>query len=255
MTSRRQWLAAVKVAPFPASQRPMKATLLVLADRMTATGELHVWREEMVKATGVPPRTLDRHLHHALIAGWLVRKVCGGNGRRSLFLATIPGESCAPHAAHNSEPEAGRCAPRVAHNSGSCAPSTRHQLPRVVRHLAANSVKKSANVSERVALDDQRGRRIDHAESRDPRAVVAEEKSSNYQEVTAWPAPPSADGPGAQGVRKPGNETARERVARATGPIPWPVPTDDELTRRAAAVRQCQARLAKTERRPDAAAR
>ena len=86
MVSRRQWVAAVKAAPFPPSQRPVKATLLSLADLMTPEGELHRWRDEMAAAAGdLPPRTLDRHLGRAVQDRWLIREVPGGNGRRSLY--------------------------------------------------------------------------------------------------------------------------------------------------------------------------
>ncbi len=85
MTSRRQWVAAVKAAQVPASLRPMKATLLSLADLITADGELSRWREEMTKATGLPSRTLNRHLQRAVEDRWLIRTMPGGKRRRSVY--------------------------------------------------------------------------------------------------------------------------------------------------------------------------
>jgi hypothetical protein len=180
VTPRLRWQQALKAAPFSASQRTVKATLLTLVDLMAVTGELEVWREEMVQATGLPPRTLDRHLHRAVEDGWLVRAVPGGHGRRSLYRAVIPAS----------------CAPSVAHNVGSCAPPTRTQPPAVVRHPAANSREKSANVSERVAVDPDRGRRAAPVGS----GVSATEyirKSSSYQ---GWvPTPVAAGSPDCRG--------------------------------------------------------
>ena len=125
-TMRARWHRALAAAAVPASLRPMKAALLSLARLMSPKGELHAWRDEMTEATGLPTRTLTRQLQRAVESGWLVRDVPGGHGRRSRYRATIPGESCEPS---------------VAHNCPSCGPSARTQLPEVVGHLAAHSIK------------------------------------------------------------------------------------------------------------------
>lgn len=178
LTQRRQWRQAVASGTFAASQRPVKATLLVLADLMSSTGELHRWRDEMVNATDLPPRTLDRHLQRAVQDGWLVREVPGGHGRRSLYRAMIPGSS----------------APSMAHNSGSSAPSTRSQLPEVVRHPAANSRKKSASDSERVAVDRQRGRRTAPDGNRVGREQLRDSTTGTWDEWLPTPSKrPSPD--------------------------------------------------------------
>ncbi len=143
-TPRLRWQQAVASDAFPRSERVVRGTLLCLVGLMTSTGELHEWRDEIASATGLPTRTLNRHLQRAVDLGWLVRETQGGNGRRSLYQAAIPGDSWGP---------------KVAHNFPSSEPPTRTQLPGVVGHLVAQSIKKSANDSERVAVDSQRGRR------------------------------------------------------------------------------------------------
>lgn len=143
LTPRLRWRQAVVAHAFPASQRPVKSTLLVLADLMSPTGDLHLWRDQLVGATGLPVRTLNRHLQRAVEDGWLTRETFGGHGRRSLYRTAIP-ESCGPS---------------VARNPGSCEPSTRTQLVEVVGQPVAHSREESASDSERVALDRHRGRR------------------------------------------------------------------------------------------------
>lgn len=172
LTPRRQWSQALASAPFTASQRPVKATLLTLAAVMTPTGELYLGRDALVAATGLPVRTLTRHLQRAIEDGWLARDVPGGNGRRAQYRAIIP-ESCRPS---------------VAHNSGSCGPSTRTQLLEVVGQPVAHSIREGASDSERVALNGQRGRR------RTPlgggvNATQFLRKSSSNEKASGLPAP------------------------------------------------------------------
>lgn len=126
LTPRLRWRQAVASDRFPRTERVVKGTLLALAELMASTGELHEWRDSIAEATGLPVRTLNRHLERAVSLGWLMREVPGGNGRKSLYRAVIPGEGCAPE---------------VAHNFQSCGPSTRIQLPEVVGHLVAHSIK------------------------------------------------------------------------------------------------------------------
>ena len=149
LTPRLRWQQAVAAAAFPASLRPVKATLLVLVALMTPTGELHAWRDEMVKACGLPPRTLDRHLQRAVSLGWLVHEDHGGRGRRGLYRAVIPETDSAPWVARYSTPDEGDSAPPTRGLSqGDSAP------------LGGALNKESASESERVAVDDQRGRRL-----------------------------------------------------------------------------------------------
>lgn len=126
LTPRLRWRQAVASDAFPRSERVVRGTLLCLVDLMSPTGDLHEWRDDIASATGLPPRTLNRHLQRALELGWLVREKEGGNGRRSLYRAVVPDDSSAP---------------KLAHNSGSSEPSTRTQLSKVVGHLVAQSIK------------------------------------------------------------------------------------------------------------------
>jgi hypothetical protein len=172
LTPRLRWRQAVASNAFPSAERVIKGTLLALVELMAATGELHEWRDDIAAATGLPVRTLNRHLERAVELGWLVREIPGGNGRRSLYRAVIPGASSAPE---------------VAHNSGSSGPSTRTQLSEVVGHLVAHSIKKSANESERVAVDDQRGRRTSPAVARVSPPETSGKSGSNGNPWLATP--------------------------------------------------------------------
>ena len=179
VTPRLRWSRALAAAAVPASLRPMKAGLLSLVPLMSPEGELHAWRKEMTTATGLPVRTLTRQLQRAVEGGWLVRDIPGGHGRRSLYRATIPGESCEPS---------------VAHNCTSCGPSARTQLPEVVGHLAAHSIRQSTRVSKYGALDDQRGRRSDRDGARVSPPEHSGKSSSNGDESLPTPSKrPSLD--------------------------------------------------------------
>ncbi len=147
-TPRLRWAQAIKSDTFPQCERVIRGTLLCLVDLMTPTGELRVWREEMIQATGLPARTLDRHLQRAVDAGWLIRETPAGKKRQSVYVTTIPSDG--PDGSVRQEWRT---------DEEFCAPSTRIQNSSSVRHLVANSIKKSASDSERVAVDDQRGRR------------------------------------------------------------------------------------------------
>ncbi len=142
-TPRLRWQKALRSAQVPASFRVVRGTLLALVDELAPTGELCVRREKLEDATGLPTRTLERHLQRAVEAGWLVRTVPGGNGRRAVYETAIP-ESCPPFVADKA-----RELPAVYSRAtpGSCPPS------------GGGLNKKSANDSERVAVNDQRGRR------------------------------------------------------------------------------------------------
>jgi hypothetical protein len=135
---RARWRDELAQAQVPASLRPMKATLLALVPLMTTTGELYVWRDRMVKATGLPSRTLNHHLRQAGESGWLTRTVRGGNGRRSRYETALPCRSCEQ---------------RMAHNAGSCEQAARTQLPEVVSKFVAHPVSECER-SERALLPD-----------------------------------------------------------------------------------------------------
>ena len=87
---RDQWRQAVRAAPFPVGMRPVKATLLSLPVR--TDGTVKAWRSELMEATGLPARTLNRHLARAVEAGWLRQDAHGGNGRRSVYTVSFPTE-------------------------------------------------------------------------------------------------------------------------------------------------------------------
>jgi hypothetical protein len=105
--NRHQWLRAVKSADFPRELRPIRATLLTLADVMTADGTLSTARDKLIEQTGLPARTVDRHLARAVAGGWLAhtRRAC--LGRLSEYHATVPDllndSDCAPRVARNPE--------------------------------------------------------------------------------------------------------------------------------------------------------
>jgi hypothetical protein len=155
LTPRLRWRQAVASDAFPRSERVVRGTLLCLVELMSSTGELSVMREDITELTGLPARTVDRHLARAVAAGWLIHERHGSRGRRSLYLAHIPGEESAPEVARYS-----------ASGTGDSAPSTRGLTHRDSAPLGGALNKESANDSERVALDDDRGRRRAHTSSR-----------------------------------------------------------------------------------------
>ena len=94
------WRRAVKSPGFPRDQRAIRATLLILSDLMAPDGSLQRWRDELAEATGLPERTVNRHLARAVAAGWLTHTAHGGHGRRGTYQASLP-ESCGPLMAGN----------------------------------------------------------------------------------------------------------------------------------------------------------
>ncbi len=170
LTPRLRWRQALCSKGFPANLRVVKSTLLSLVDQMTPNGELRRWRFELADAIGIPERTLDRHLQRAVDAGWLIRTVPGGNGRRAVYNANIPDELCATSGAQLGK----LCAACSCATPGSCAPP------------GGELNKKSANDSERVAVDNHRGRQRAH----DGSGVSATDylrKSSSYKEWLPTP--------------------------------------------------------------------
>ena len=148
LTPRLRWRQAVASDAFPRSERVIRGTLLCLVDLMSPTGELSVMRDDIVTVTGYPARTVDRHLARAVAAGWLSHEQHGSRGRRSVYRAHTPGEESAPGVARYSVP-----------GGGDSAPSTRGLTRGNSAPLSGALNKDSANDSERVAVDHQRGRR------------------------------------------------------------------------------------------------
>jgi len=175
-TPRLRWAQAIKSDSFPQTERVIRGTLLCLADPMTPTGEMRVWRDQMVGATGLPPRTLDRHLQRAVDAGWLIRETPAGRKRQSVYRTAVPTDGPDSSVCHSWRTE-----------DEFCAPSTRIHNASSVRHLVANSIKKSASVSELQAVDDQRGRRTAPVESR---AELEHLPSSKTAVTGEWAAAP-----------------------------------------------------------------
>lgn len=159
-TPRLRWQKALRSTEFPAGLRVVRGTLLALLDEVTPDGELCAWRDQLAVAAGLPSRTLDRHLQRAVDAGWLVRKVSGGNGRRAVYRTAIPSKLCATNGAQVAK----LCATYSCATPGSCAPP------------GGELNKESASDSERVALDDHRGRRRTH----DGESVSPLEHSGKY---------------------------------------------------------------------------
>ncbi len=124
MSRRLLWQREVSRTAFDVGMRPVKATLLSIASLMTIDGRLEVWRDQLVDAAGVPPRTIDRHLDKAISAGWLRRTMPGGYKRRAVYVVTVPTSSpCAPLLAHRAAPdEPILCAMCSAQDGESCAP-------------------------------------------------------------------------------------------------------------------------------------
>lgn len=176
VTPRLRWAKAIKSDTFPQSERVIRGTLLCLVDLINPTGELRMWREQMVDATGLPPRTLDRHLQRAVDAGWLIREMPAGKRRQSVYRTAIPTEGPDSSVRHSWRAE-----------EEFCAPSTRIQNHSSVRHLVANSIKKSASVSEHQAVDRHRGRRITPIGGRADRSHLLNSKTAVTGEWMAAP--------------------------------------------------------------------
>jgi hypothetical protein len=57
---------------------------------LDADGTLRVGRERMAESTGIPARTLDRHLRDAVALGWLMRERRGQKGVVAVYRAAVP---------------------------------------------------------------------------------------------------------------------------------------------------------------------
>ena len=185
----------------PRELRVVRGTLLLATDLMTADGVLEVLREKLADQTGLPPRTLNRHLARAVESGWLAHDVAGGNGRRSRYTATMP--SCRPEVAHNPQQLQAMSGPP---QDGVAGHSLVPNSAAVAGQLVAHSIDR-ASVSEHLALDqDQdRERGPDHDDSR-AAPDHGERKGSSEDEPPVQPA-------FAADSRRPG-ESQTERLAR-----------------------------------------
>ena len=176
LTPRLRWRQAITSDAFPKSERVVRGTLLCLVDLMTPTGELKVWRDQMVEATGLPARTVDRHLQRAVEAGWLKRETPAGKRRMAVYQAAIPTEGPDSSVRHSWRAE-----------EEFCAPSTRVQNSSSVRHLVAKSIRQSTRVSEYGAVDEHRSARSDHD---GPRVSPPEASAKDGGNGAEWlPAP------------------------------------------------------------------
>lgn len=175
-----RWRQAVASSAFPATERAIRGTLLCLVDLMTSTGELMVWRDELIDVTGLPARTIDRHLARAVAAGWLTHETQGGKRRRAVYRATIPGDPDDRSVRHSRRAE-----------RQFCAPSTRRPTPQFCAPPSGAHQEESTSVSEHGAVDDHRDRRTDHDGSRVSRLHVVRSKDGSNDEMTAELVPSS----------------------------------------------------------------
>ncbi len=156
--SRRQWLRELQRGRFPTGQRIMRGTLLCLP--MTTAGGIVATDTDIAWDTGLPRRTVSRHLAAAVDSGWLVKGSRGGTGGRVRFRAAVP--TVEPVSQKWPTPVPSECA-----TSGQTSePETTHSRAIGVRHLVADINKTRASDSERVAVNDDRDRRTGHDHSR-----------------------------------------------------------------------------------------
>ena len=147
---KHDWRRLVK-SSYPRELRSTKATMLLLAELMSADGTLAAWRGQMADAAGLPLRSLDRHIARAVRGAWLRHEMHGGKRRRAVYSATIPEQFCAPQMADRTSVLR---ATQYAQNPQFCAPPS------------GELNKDTHERSEYVALDRTRGRRDDHGEIR-----------------------------------------------------------------------------------------
>ena len=167
MNQRRdQWRRAVRAAQFPVGMRPVKATLLSLP--VKPDGMVTAWRWELSEATGLPLGTLKRHLAAAVKAGWLRHEVHGGHGRKGSYKVNIPGS----------------CGPLIGRNRVELWPIHYTATPQSCGPSGEPLNNDSANTSERVALDNNRGRRDDHDDTRAPPDRHATAKAQRWKSTS-----------------------------------------------------------------------
>lgn len=144
--TKRQWLRELQQSQLPAGQRIMRGTLMCLP--VSPMGDVTGNDDDLSYATGLPRRTIARHLSKAVESGWLEKVARGGNGNRTRYRIAIPSEPLMTN--------------ECAINGIGSVPQSTHSGPSGVSHLVANINKESANVSEHKALDLQPPTNIDH---------------------------------------------------------------------------------------------
>lgn len=168
--TRREWGAAVRRWQAPRDLRPVKATLLSLEMCMTTTGSIERKQDGLLAVTGLPRRTLERHLAKAITVGWLTVSRTPHRGswisRYDMALPAVDGGKC-----HGDYPPSTTASPRL-------------DLPPSDGGL----IRDSASGSEHHALEQNRERRHDHDEHRarttstpEPREVSNEENTRATQ--------------------------------------------------------------------------
>jgi hypothetical protein len=177
--NRRQWLEQVRGRPFPAGQRILRGTLLALP--MGSDGLITASDAVIAESTGMPVRTVARHLAKAVECGWLQRGVQrSGNGNRQRFLASIPTPQYAI-SGRTSTPELATNTPdQYAIDGVTSTPQSTYSQPTAVRHLVAN-INKESEQGEHMALDQDREQRDNHDDSRDNRNDQQTEQRADEQ--------------------------------------------------------------------------
>jgi hypothetical protein len=154
-SSRAVWLAAVAASRWPTSQRPVKGTLLSLGRLMRPDGALERPRDELADGTGLPRRTLERHIALAVDAGWLVRERRAYRTSHAVYRAAYPDDV--------------KPAIRGVHSGGESAPPTRVLSTALSAPPGGECHKDQTEpLGEGVALDEERDRRDDHDGGRGP---------------------------------------------------------------------------------------
>jgi hypothetical protein len=87
---RVRWRSAVAGPAFPAHLRVLRGTLLTLVGVMTPDGLIRAARPRLAEVTGLPPRTLDRHLSRGVAAGWLTHQTHGQKYVLPEYRASVP---------------------------------------------------------------------------------------------------------------------------------------------------------------------
>jgi hypothetical protein len=201
VSRRQQWRDAVQAAAFAVGLRPVKATLLSLP--ISVDGKLTAWRDEIAEATGLPLRTVGRHLARACEAGWLVHAVRGRHGRRSTYAVQIP-DIVVGHLWRTTTP--------------SCRPRSTDNSPRVVGHVVAHSIKDTASASELVAVDNHRERQTEHGGTRDEAArdetqLRSDEEAPARPRLVAASPEPAPNAPTLDDATARGSKTASSASA------------------------------------------
>jgi hypothetical protein len=94
--SKKSWRKSVNSRSFPRELRSIRYTLITLADRMSPEGVLAAWIDQIEAHSGLPRRTVERHLARAVEAGWLIHIVRGGNSRKGVYQASFPTTASPP---------------------------------------------------------------------------------------------------------------------------------------------------------------